>query len=171
MKVHPLLKIKSKSGKSLDELFHDAESGDSPQATAAFLHALLNSEVQDTFYKINVHAAMTPSEVEHQLEPAFSHAKVLKEKHDRQRVKLQENTSSENPSSGIFLLSEESVFVENSSSICSSVTSLSSASTTSTEASASTSTCKHEEVPFVTVRTLVIIMRIIFYHSSTGIFR
>ena len=161
MKVHPLLMLNSKSAKSLEELFHDAEISDSPQATAAFLHALLNSEVQDTFYKINVHAAMTPSEVENQLKPAFSHAKVLKEKYDQQRVKLEEiedNTSSERLS-----LNEESTFVEESSSMCSSdgSTSASSASTedgstsacnASIEAPASTTTYKHEEVPFVTVR-------------------
>ena len=141
MKVHPLLTIKSKSAKSLEELFHDAESSDSPQATAVFLHALLNSEVQDTFYKINVHAAMTPSEVEHQLKPAFSHAKVLKEKHDQQGVKLQ-SSSLENTSSKLSLLHEESNPVND---------------------------LKHE-VPFVTVRTLAITNAIISIHR-TGIFR
>ena len=143
MKVHPLLMLNSKSAKSLEELFHDAEISDSPQATAAFLHALLNSEVQDTFYKINVHAAMTPSEVEHQLKPAFSQAKVLKEKHDQQRVEA--NTSSENTSP----LNESFEASSNEGS-----TPSASASATTTEAPVSTTTYNmHEEVPFVTVRT------------------
>jgi hypothetical protein len=125
----------------LEELFCDAESSDSPQATAVFLHALLNSEVQDTFYKINVHAAMTPSEVEHQLKPAFSKAKVLKEKHDQQRVEA--NTSSGNTSP----LNESFEANSNEGS-----TPLVSASAITTEAPVSTTTYNmHEEVPFVTV--------------------
>ena len=173
MKVHPLLMLNSKSAKSLEELFHDAEISDSPQATAAFLHALLNSEVQDTFYKINVHAAMTPSEVEDQLKPAFSHAKVLKEKHDQQRVKLEANrmnTSSEN-TSRLSPLSETSSFVEDEDglSIRSSEESTLSASA-SAAAPALTTTNKHNEVPFVTVRTLVIKKMHFILHSSCRYF-
>ncbi len=47
------------------------------QEIAKLLHALLCAEVKSTFYKINVHSAMTPTDVAKQFEPLFVYARRL----------------------------------------------------------------------------------------------
>ena len=49
------------------------------QTTASLLHAVMVSEVRSTFYKINVHAALTPEKIWGYLEPAIDQANTLKE--------------------------------------------------------------------------------------------
>ena len=49
------------------------------QSTAALLYAILTTQVKPTFYKINVHAAMTPTDIENHLRPAFELAMDLKD--------------------------------------------------------------------------------------------
>ena len=40
---------------------------------------MLNAEIVPTFYKINVHAAMTPADIEKELKPVFLRAHELGE--------------------------------------------------------------------------------------------
>ena len=49
------------------------------QTTASLLHAVIVSEVKSTFYKINVHAALTPEQIWSHLKPAIEQANSLKE--------------------------------------------------------------------------------------------
>ena len=49
------------------------------QTTASLLHAVMVSDVRSTFYKINVHAALTPEKIWGYLEPAIDQANTLKE--------------------------------------------------------------------------------------------
>lgn len=68
---------KSPPMRSMGDLFKDLEREDSDVATASLLHAILSAQVKPTFHKINVHAAMTPSEVMEHFEPVISQAKDL----------------------------------------------------------------------------------------------
>ena len=47
------------------------------QTTASLLHAVMISEVMSTFYKINVHAALTPDQIWRHLKPAIDQAESL----------------------------------------------------------------------------------------------
>lgn len=49
------------------------------QTTASLLHAVMVSEIMSTFYKINVHAALTPEKIWGYLKPAIDQANKLKE--------------------------------------------------------------------------------------------
>ena len=49
------------------------------QTTASLLHAVMVSEIRSTFYKINVHAALTPEKIWGYLKPAIDQANKLKE--------------------------------------------------------------------------------------------
>ena len=49
------------------------------QSTASLLHAVMVSEIRSTFYKINVHAALTPEKIWDYLKPAIDQANKLKE--------------------------------------------------------------------------------------------
>ena len=77
----------------VEQLFDLAERENSPEAISRLLNAILIAEVKPTFHKINVHAAMTPSEVESMLEPIFSQANALLKIHQQivQRMKAAEN--------------------------------------------------------------------------------
>lgn len=62
----------------MEEMFDKADKeGNTPEAVSHLVHAILLAKVVPTFHKINVHAAMTPSEVKSQLRPVFSQANVL----------------------------------------------------------------------------------------------
>lgn len=63
----------------IEELFEKAKEEDSPEATAHLLYAILLAEVVTTFHKINVHAAMTPTDVKKHFEPIFNQAKCFLE--------------------------------------------------------------------------------------------
>ena len=60
--------------KSIPELFYKAEKSFSPETTAHLLQALLSAEVKTNFYKIHVHAALTPEDIKKKFEPVFSQA-------------------------------------------------------------------------------------------------
>lgn len=53
------------------------------QATAELLHAVLTAQLKSTFHKINVHAAMTPADVQKYFKPVFEQADALKEAFER----------------------------------------------------------------------------------------
>ena len=50
--------------------------------TASLLQAVMVSEVKPTFYKINVHAALTPDQILCHLQPAIEQANYFKEAYD-----------------------------------------------------------------------------------------
>lgn len=55
----------------------------SPQATANLLYAVLTAQLKSTFHKINVHAAMTPADIQKYFNPVFEQANALKEAFER----------------------------------------------------------------------------------------
>ena len=55
----------------------------SPQTTASLLQAVMVSEVKSTFYKINVHAALTPDQIWGHLQPAIKQADSLREAYEQ----------------------------------------------------------------------------------------
>lgn len=93
--VVSLLTYKATPIKPMEDLFDEAERRVSPEATAQLIYAILQAEVEPTFHKINVHAAMTPAEVKSQFEPVFDQAKCLQEAYLRksQRIKADEPVS------------------------------------------------------------------------------
>lgn len=62
------------SAASMEQLFEKSKKEGSPEVTARLLHAIFSAEVDSTFHKINVHAAMTPADVEKHFEPIFRQA-------------------------------------------------------------------------------------------------
>ena len=52
------------------------------QTTASLLHAVIVSEIKSTFYKINVHAALTPEQIWGYLKPAIDQANSLREAYE-----------------------------------------------------------------------------------------
>ena len=72
---------------SLDELFEAAETHDNPETITHLLHALFTATVKPTFHKINVHAALTPTEIKALFEPAFLQADKI---HNVQRAEEQQ---------------------------------------------------------------------------------
>ena len=88
--IIPLLTLGEPNERSLDELFFKIERDSTPKATANLLQAILLAEVATTFYKINVHAALTPTEIKKQFLPIFDQAKLL-EKIEQQGQKKNES--------------------------------------------------------------------------------
>lgn len=84
--VVPLLTFKEPHGVTLEELFTTAEEENSPEATAHLLQAILSAQVESTFHKINVHAALTPVEIKKLFEPVFSQAKHLQETYCQKKL-------------------------------------------------------------------------------------
>ena len=76
--IIPLLTFDENLTDSFDQLFEQAEKDkSSPDATACLLHAVFVAEVKTVFYKINVHAALTPVDIKKLLEPIFKEARRL----------------------------------------------------------------------------------------------
>ena len=72
--IIPLL-THEKQNKSMEDIFETAKEEDySPEATAHLLYAILSAEVDSTFHKINVHAAMTPEDAKKHFELVFRQA-------------------------------------------------------------------------------------------------
>lgn len=88
-----LLVCKAAPRKTLDDLFDAAAREDTPETTASLLHAILHAEVEPIFYKINVHAAMTPADVKKEFIPIIKQARQLQ--HSCQLMRREENSSSE----------------------------------------------------------------------------
>ena len=82
MKKYPvvsLLTLKEPCKLSLEELFTNAEQEKSPEATAHLLQAVFSAQLESTFHKINVHAALSPAEIKTLFDPIFKQAKNLQE--------------------------------------------------------------------------------------------
>ena len=75
--IVPLLTLAEPNTRSLDELFLKIEKDAIPEATAHLLQAIMQAEVAPTFYKINVHAALTPAEIKKHFDPVLDQAKLL----------------------------------------------------------------------------------------------
>lgn len=84
--VVPLLTFKDPLVCSLEELFAEADIEGGPETMARLLHAILMAQVAPTFHKINVHAAMTPSEIKKLFEPVFRQAKLLQDTYQQRKV-------------------------------------------------------------------------------------
>lgn len=140
--VVPLLTFADADIQSLDELFAEAETEDTPEATARLLQAVLVAQVEPTFHKINVHAAMTPAEVKDLFEPVFSQALLLQEAHKKklQRMQVEESVTKSMRRSGS--ASRRSVRA---------TLAATAAVATSIAPVAPAAASRHEEAPFVTV--------------------
>ena len=75
--VLPLLTFEDPDHESLDELFEKAGSEATAEMTAHLLHAILKAQVKSSFYKINVHAAMTPADIKKLFAPVVQQAELL----------------------------------------------------------------------------------------------
>ena len=133
--VVPLLTLGPNCTHTLEQLFEEAELGKSPETIARLLQAVLAAQVQPTFHKINVHAAMLPGEIRKLFRPVFKQAKLLQ---DTYKQKLER------------IRSEESMAaMKRRESIASRRSILSTASATSTS--------EPEDTPFITVSHMIII--------------
>jgi hypothetical protein len=99
MRNNPVVPFLLHKATPMEGLFDEAESKGTPEATAQLVHAILQAEVQPTFHKINVHAAMSPTGVLGQLEPVFRQAKDLREA-CLQRARRKKVSVKSRPSSG-----------------------------------------------------------------------
>lgn len=84
----PLLTFQAPPLRSLEELFAEMELEQSAEATARLLQAILTAQVAPTFHKINVHAAMTPSEIRKLFEPVFRQAQLLQQTYQHKMHRL-----------------------------------------------------------------------------------
>ena len=75
--VLPLLTFKDSDYDSLDNLFEAVDQEASPEMTAHLLHAILKAQVKSSFHKINVHAAMTPTDIKELFAPVLEQAELL----------------------------------------------------------------------------------------------
>ena len=77
LRVKPILSLLAckMSPCTFEKLFSDAEKG--PEHTAYLLQAILLAEVDSTFHKINVHAALTPTDLETLLHPVIEQSQLL----------------------------------------------------------------------------------------------
>ena len=85
MRNDPVVPLLTFNECSLDDLFLKIERNSTPEATVQLLHAILKAEVASTFYKINVHAALTPTEIKKEFDSVFDQAKLL-EKMNQQKL-------------------------------------------------------------------------------------
>ena len=60
------------------------------QTTAELLYAVLTAHVKSTFHKINVHAAMTPTDIHNYFQPVFQQARALRKAFERKALHEQE---------------------------------------------------------------------------------
>ena len=77
--VLPLLTFDDPNISSLDKLFEMANEESTPEMTAQLLHAILKAQVKSSFYKINIHAAMTPAEIKKLFAPVVMQADLLQD--------------------------------------------------------------------------------------------
>ena len=100
MKKYPvvsLLTLKEPCKLSLEELFTNAEQEKSPEATACLLQAIFSAQLESTFHKINVHAALTPAEIKTLFVPIFQQATNLSEMHQTTVQHLMEENETFRP--------------------------------------------------------------------------
>ncbi len=84
-------KLPSSPVNSIEELFQELKRDTTVEATVHLLYAIFSAKVKQTFHKLNVHAALTPTEVKDQLEPAISQAKDLQEKYYQKKQAENQN--------------------------------------------------------------------------------
>ena len=146
--ILPLLIVKKPCVDSLDHLFDEAEKKQGLEATAALLQGILLADVKPAFHKVNVHAALTTSDVEKLLEPAFSQAEVMQNAYQQ---RLQSVKGKETVLTTDFITNVATI--ADSSSIHSSTTDLSTATNSSSSivCSPSASATTTADFPFVTV--------------------
>lgn len=89
----------------VEKLCDEAERENTPEATdeekraktikamSHLLHTIMLAEIEPTFHKINVHAAMTPSEVKILLEPIICRANFLLETYQQREQRMQAKES------------------------------------------------------------------------------
>ena len=65
------------------------------QSTAELLYAVLTARLKSTFHKINVHAAMTPTDIHSYFQPVFKQAKALRDAFERRAKMEQEAAASQ----------------------------------------------------------------------------
>ena len=65
------------------------------QATAELLYGVLTAQLKSTFHKINVHAAMTPADIQKYFKPVFEQANALKEAFERRAQSEQQAATSQ----------------------------------------------------------------------------
>lgn len=75
-----------------EALFDQAEKEDTPGNLSHLLYSILLAEVKPSFYKINIHAAMTPSDIKNQLDPIFKRADIMLKMHKTRLLRTAENT-------------------------------------------------------------------------------
>ncbi len=52
------------------------------------LHAVLCAQIKPTFHKINIHAAMTPSDIQEHFKPVFEQAKELSDAYHKSKERV-----------------------------------------------------------------------------------
>ena len=80
MRYNPLVPLLVYNGNEMGyvkTLFDETANNYTPKATSRLLHAVLLAEMKPVFYKINIHAALTPSQVKDLFNPAIEQAKIL----------------------------------------------------------------------------------------------
>lgn len=112
------------------------------QSIARLLYGVLTAQVKATFHKINVHAAMTPSDIWEEFRPVFHQAKVLREAFEKNAMNIQEQAKA-------------APVKRQDSSIKKSFTTLMSVSSSSSVESMADDLSSTQRMPFVTVSLLV----------------
>ena len=97
--VIPLLTFEDPKVNSFDELFELSENNSSPETAAHLLNAILKAQVKPSFYKINVHAAMTPVEIQKYFTPVIEQAELLLRMYKQVRTRVASHSSSSSSSS------------------------------------------------------------------------
>ncbi len=92
--ILPHLTIKSKETKSLKQIYIQSLKSPRVNTTAELLHAIMHAEVESCFHKINVHAALTPSDIKCILDPIIQQAKTLLAFHKHNQIPDDNSTAS-----------------------------------------------------------------------------
>eukprot|EP00731_Ephydatia_muelleri_P036542 Em0275g1a len=93
----PLLELSQNyEGPCLEDCLTQADLVCSSEAIADVLHALFSAHIKSTFLKVNVHAALTPSDIRRHLQPAFALANELKSKFDALKATMSEFVAMDN---------------------------------------------------------------------------
>ena len=114
MKKYPivsLLTLNESCKYTLEELFTKAEQENSPEATAHLLEAVFSAQLESTFHKINVHAALTPAEIKTLFEPIFKQAKNLLEAYQKAPQHIAQANGTFQPTFASSLSSNRTPFV------------------------------------------------------------
>ena len=75
--VVPLLTLSCPSSEHLDNLFEEVDKKISLEATTHLLHAILKAQVKSSFYKINIHTALSPAKIKALFSPVIKRADLI----------------------------------------------------------------------------------------------